>query len=598
MTAVQGTTIAESQRGAAERLLEVVLGSGQHLWHNRPGYNDNGTWKPARQNKVQVVSADRVIPAGLFIPDAVKLYRQLLEIYQINSELAARFASYAILHSDWRDLKVTCAALMLCQPLAGQPVKDAHGRVEFHQDDYRSVGEGMMIHYAKKSTQSMTPKGVLRVAQLLKLIEIAAVNRAAGFISPTSVANSLGRWKKVAEHWLHIRESNPPLLEGLVAGGYKTTIRTIAKWAQYKPQSAKFYEMLGWAQKQADGGHRAVGLTNLKLRKSQRFDGLTEAEICEQIADQKLSYKDVVGRLPKGTKLTAAIMVACFSTLSDKDLRILSPTLEELGLLTDPAIRARWEKAIERSTDLRAINIVKNVKSRELKEKLSEAADNAVKKVVKEATKEVPIEIMFLIDASGSMQPAIERAKEALSKILAGFPMDKVHIASFSTMGTTLKPKAASRAGVQDMLKNVRASGGTMYYTGVRALHASHVRIPDDAHLLLMVAGDEAGEDPAQLANTLQACGYRVGAVGHIVTVGTDGRGMTVRGCARLLGVPYTEVDIASFDDHYQVPRILQGLLSAPLLAAAPQQKKVERVSLIEKIMKTPLLGPDGRPVQ
>src|SRR5205823_14111261 len=129
-----------------------------------------------------------------------------------------------------------------------------------------------------------------------------------------------------------------------------------------KPESAAFFGVLGWKQKQASGGHRTLGLTGLELQKRERFDGLAEVEICETIVTQKLSYKDVVGRLPKDVGLTPAIMVACLPSLSDRDLRILTPTLEEMGLMTEPEIRKRWEKAIAESTDQRALNIAKNVR--------------------------------------------------------------------------------------------------------------------------------------------------------------------------------------------------------------------------------------------
>ena len=52
---------------------------------------------------------------GLFVPAAVNLYGQLLEIYRLDAELAARFASYALTETDWRDLHICCAALMLVQ---------------------------------------------------------------------------------------------------------------------------------------------------------------------------------------------------------------------------------------------------------------------------------------------------------------------------------------------------------------------------------------------------------------------------------------------------------------------------------------------------
>ena len=82
-------------------------------------------------------------------------------------------------------------------------------------------------------------------------------------------------------------------------------------------------------------------------------------------------------------------------------------------------------------------------------------------KAVAEATKEADIHIMFIIDTSGSMEGAIETSKQALSMIVQGFPPEKLHIASFNTVGTVLKPRHHSAAGVQHMLKGIGASGGT-----------------------------------------------------------------------------------------------------------------------------------------
>ena len=39
---------------------------------------------------------------------------------------------------------------------------------------------------------------------------------------------------------------------------------------------------------------------------------------------------------------------------------------------------------------------------------------------------------------------------------LAGFPLDKLHVAAFDTMGQVLKPKAASRTAVQHMLAPIK----------------------------------------------------------------------------------------------------------------------------------------------
>ncbi len=581
------TLLPESQMGPAERLLDVVLGGSAHLWHNRPGIEVAGAWKPAKTaGKPGAAGAAKLrgkaIKPGLHTSAAVALYARLLEIHKLNADLMAHLASYALVETDWRDLKVACAALMLVQTRSGAPVHDDDGSVAFYDDDYRKIGEAMVLWYQKKSNRMLTPKAVLRVAELLETPEIATLNRAAGFGDPAAKRAPLGRWPKAAAKWLAVRETNQPMLAGLVKAGYKQTIKNLARKIGYKPQSPAFFSLLGWKQSQADDGRREIGLSNLELVKSERFDGLSEAEICETIVTQRLRYKDAVGRLPSDIGLTPAIMVALLPSLSDRDLRQLTPTLEELGLLSVPPIRERWEKALTTATDQRALNIAKNVRDQGIKAKLEEAADHAVKAAVKAAVSETDVRVMFLVDKSGSMQGAIEASKDALGKMLAGFPLERLHVAAFDTMGQVLKAKAASRLAVQHMLAGLKADGGTIHGAAVQALHRDGVRVPTGSKLIVIVVGDEAGETGAQLAQTFRTLGYTVGAIALLLA--GQPRGSTIRDCARELAVPYSEVTVAQFDDPYHVPRVLRALLEAPVSAAAPQ------VGLVDKVMKTKLL--------
>jgi hypothetical protein len=577
------TPLPESQMGPAERLLDVVLGGSAHLWHNRPGLEINGEWKPAKSTKA--AAGAKAIQPGLHVAAAVNLYRRLLEIHKLNAELMAHLASYALVETDWRDLKVACAALMLVQTRSGAPVKDDDGSVAFFDDDHRVIGEAMVLWYQKKSNRMLTPKAVLRIAELLETPEIAALNRAAGFGDPAAKRAPLGRWPKAASKWLALRETNQPMLQGLVKAGYKSTIKNLARKIGYKPASPSFFSILGWKQSQSDDGRREIGLDNLELVKSERFDGLSEAEICETIVTQKLRYKDAVGRLPADIGLTPAIMVALLPTLSDRDLRQLTPTLEELGLLSVPEIRTRWEKSITTATDQRALNIAKNVRDKDVKAKLEEAADHAAKKAVEAATSEVDVRVMFLVDKSGSMQGAIESSKDALGKILAGFPLDRLHVAAFDTMGQVLKPKAPSRLAVQHMLAQIKADGGTIHGAAVQALHRDGLRVPETTKLIVIVVGDEAGESGAQLAQTFRTLGYRVDAIA-LLLAGSP-RGSTVRDCAKTLAVPYSEVTVAQFDDPYHVTRVLRALLEAPVAAAVAG---APTPGLVEKVMNTKLL--------
>ena len=574
-------------RGAADRLLHLVLNSGAHLWHNRPGIDSNGQWLPATRGRRQP-GARRVAP-GLFVPAAVHLYGTLLDIYRLDPELAARFASYAATESDWRDLQVCLAALMLVQHRTGAPVHDDDGSVAFHDDDYRGVGVAMMLRLGNRA---MTPKQVLRVAHLLETPEIAALNRSAGFADPAGRKPPLGRWPAAARRWLAHRERNAPLLDGLVKAGYKETIKALARKCGYKPATDRFFSVLGWAQKQAAGGHRTVGVGgDLVLQRRERFDGLGEAEICERIVAEKLSFKETVGRLPAGVGLTPAIMVTLLPSLSDKDVRILTPTLESLGLLADAEIRARWEKALLSATDQRSLNVARNVRGADVRESLEVAAEAAVATAVSDAVADEDVHVFFLVDKSGSMEGAITKSKETLIRILAGFPPERLHIATFDTMGRVLRPKATSRAGVTHLLSTVNAGGGTVHGAALRALRVAEVEIPAGAALIVIVVGDEAGESGSGFAEAFRSYGYQPSAIALIVNVDSGWqRGSTVRDASADLGVPFSEVEVDQFDDPYQVTRVLKTLLDAPV---ADRSRPAASYPWLDKVLATPLLtGP------
>jgi hypothetical protein len=48
--------IPEAQLGPAERLLDLVLSSSAHLWHNRPGIEVNGLWQMKTSSKARYSS--------------------------------------------------------------------------------------------------------------------------------------------------------------------------------------------------------------------------------------------------------------------------------------------------------------------------------------------------------------------------------------------------------------------------------------------------------------------------------------------------------------------------------------------------------------
>lgn len=571
---------SEQQRSAAERLLSSLTNFSDHLWHGRIGMvGPNGKWTPRGRNK----TAPPIAP-GLYEPAAVTLYRQVLDLYQMDPIYVGQLASFAMRELDWADIKVVLCAFLLVQP----------------QDLLREVGEAMILLHADKTVPSnrrLRPKDVLRVAQLLHAPGIVALNRQAGFGSPGAKNPPLGRFRQVVTRWLLIRERNAPLLKGLAASGYASTVRSIARYARYKPEQAEFFSVVRYGQKQAEGGHRDLAI-GVKLAPVQTWEGKTEKEIVALIQKGSLSYQAAVGRIPPSVGLTRNILRALAGKMSDQDLVIAAPALEESGLLdADPEIQKRFDEAIKTARSHRALTVAKNVRSEKVKDQLETAAANANAKAVAEAVPDRPLRVMLLVDISGSQQGAIERTKTLLPTLIAGLSSDRVHVAAFNTAGRIVHAgvgASTSDLGMKQakaLLANLKADGGTCQWTAVDILSAAGVRKQPGEILILLVIGDEADSDSdgSRTAQSLRSAKLDPDAVGLILNLGSYQRGASVRAVARQLRVPFNEVDVAALSDTYQIPRVLRGLLDAPVSAseAAPA-----RFGLLERISAVALLVP------
>jgi len=518
---------------------------------------------------------------GLYPEVAIFLYRQVNEIYQMDADFAAHWASW-VWHQDRKDLKTILAAYMLAQSHAGEPVVD-NGEILFHDDDFRAVGEAMML--IRRKGADLSPKQLLLIGEVLRLPEIHKINLEMGFAN--SAKNpQVRRYKKAVRKWLLYREENPRMLAGLVKSGQARIVENLAKSVGYKPSTQEFFKALRWKQKQAADGRRAIGL-DMKLEEKETWAELSEAEICQRIIADQPGWKVLVGMLPEGTGLTRAIVAAAVEagSLGDKDMIMLTPTFEELGLLTVEPVASRWKEACQRAEDQRSRNIARNVKSKEAKEVLEEAADVATAKAIEKVTQD--LRIYFIIDKSGSMQGAIDIAKRCLTKFVGGFPLDRTHISVFNTMGTEVILQAARSAAVEHAFSKHQAGGGTRYSEGVRVL-MHHKPAPNEDALFIFV-GDEQGEDGKTLADFIQKSGLNPVAFGFMKFGGAYGS--TVRDAARVLGIPCFDIQEAVFEDPYAVTQTLTNLIAAtPVGQAAPNRPVVKRETLVEQILKTPLL--------
>jgi hypothetical protein len=606
--------------GPAERIIQTLLAYTDHAIHNRPGLvsTDNKAvigvkWEPVtykvegaqksvfkltkagkkvnkikigtlRDDKKVIAPNGNVIgeyrEAGIFPEVAALIYPQVSEVWKLDHEFAAKWASYAFAE-DHRDLKVILAAFMLVQSRKGAPIVD-NGKVAFYDADYRDVGEAMMLIY-NKTGKDMSPKLLLRMHDLLRLPEIAKINRELGF-GVSDRKPFVGRWTKAVIKWLEYREENPRLLDGLIKAGFRSTVMSLAQRTGYKPQSPKFFETLRWKQKQAEDGRREFAI-GVDVAKAESWEGLSEEQICERIVTERIGLKRAEGMLPKNIGLTRAIMASLIESnlLSDKDLIIRTPTLEELGLLNVNDIKVRWERALKNSEDMRAANIARNVTSVEIKEKLQDGADNAVKKAAEEVTKGIVVD--FVVDISGSMQASLNMAKEYIAKFAQGIPLERIHACVFNTTARQVDIRVGSKAGVENAFMNFRAGGGTDYGCGVR--HMSKFKPNDDEDVIIIFVGDEGQR--ATFEQDVINSGLRPMAFGLIKVPGDHGSCVT--DTAARLNIPCFQIDNRTFDDVYAIPRTLRNLIAAtPVRQTPAMAHSFVRETLVDKILKVELL--------
>jgi hypothetical protein len=605
--------------GASERIIQTLLAYSDHAVHNRPGMvtPDRGSavgvaWTPVthkvedgqkvvyrlqragkKTKKVRVgVLADNGYQiradgggivgeyrkAGLFPEVVVWMYRQAAEVWKADNEFAAKWASYAF-KQEHRDLKVILAALMLVQTRKGDPVLDG-GEVVFHDDDYRDVGEAMMLLHTKDG-RDMSPKLLLRVHDVLVLPGVARINGELGF-GKSARRPFLGRWPKAVEKWLRHREENPKLLQGLVKAGFRQAVMELARRVGYKPETPFFFQALRWKQVQAKDGRRSLAI-GLEVAAAESWEGLSEEAICARIVRDKPSYKRIVGLVPKDVGITRAIVAAAIEAgaLSDKDLVIATPTLEELGLMQVQDVRERWERAVKAAEDMRAANIATRVKSRETAEKLQQGADEALQRAVAEVMK--GLVVYFIVDVSGSMTNAIPTAKEYIARFLQGFPLEKLHVSVFNTVGRRVAIKHGSAAGVENAFRGIVAGGGTEYGQGVRALQDTKPAPDEDA--VFIFVGDE--QAPA-FERYVRDSGLAPIAFGLLKVSGADSD-RAVRATAAALGIPCFAIDQRIFADPYAIPRTIRALIASTPVGAV-RAASVQRASLAEEIVKTKLL--------
>lgn len=347
----------------------------------------------------------------------------------------AHFTSYAITKLDSKDLKVVATFVNSLSDADGTPFSEGS---TYKKPNLRIVSQAAI--------QQLDPKLVSRI------IAIANIKQALGsrYKEGTHFSGSL---RTAIKKYLKFREQNPKAIEGIKKSGFAPTVQNIYRMMHVKP-SKETAEILGWKQ----GSKKKGNLEDIKKRDLFSFKGLSDLEIAQKIRDEKIPVLGALGALPD--KISPVIAVALLEQATGNQAVILRGLFDSQGLLKDKEVMKVFEAKVK--TAKTALDRV---------DKINTEVDEEVSKVLKKAKSEKRKEdvgdigkVFVHIDISGSMQSAIEFAKErgAIIAECVKNPKENFFWGAFNTKGFLIdKPQTFEKDAFKAALYGLRAGGGT-----------------------------------------------------------------------------------------------------------------------------------------
>lgn len=325
----------------------------------------------------------------------------------------AHFTAYANAKLDSKDLRVLSIFFNSLNDANGTPFFKGS---KLNKPNFREISSILL--------QNLDPHLALRVLMLChEKFEVSGIlNHSTHFTTAMKTA-----FKK----YLKYREAHPDMIKGMKTKGLGNKFASIYRLARVAP-SYECASILGWKQKQ---GPAIVATHKLD------FTDKTSAEIASEISTKKISPVVALSVIPK-EKITTNVAKALLSNATGNQSIILFNWFSENGFMDVESIKTLFAKKVKTATTAvdRIETLTKNATQEDKKVMAEVRSENR-----KRETANAGIGKVYLhIDASGSMQAAIEWAKERASIIAecVNDPEKNFAWGMFGTSGLELpKPK-------------------------------------------------------------------------------------------------------------------------------------------------------------
>lgn len=368
--------------------------------------------------------------------------------------------------------------------------------------------------------------------------------------------------RKMVERYLRAKEAN--------WGNWTRTV--VQHWASMKSLYAMYHVK---PSAQADlilfKGDRPVGsifadIANLK--------NMSDTEAAGVIITRKIPFLIAQGALGAKAK-NPDLVLALIERMSPAELTNNSKMLAKLGINTIPALRAAYAQALERAANSKRVSTFKasvaaeNVEDETIKAKLEALQE-------KQIQKDAGIEGNWLVlgDKSGSMQNAIEISRH-VSSTLAKMVKGRVHLVFFDVQPRYVEVTGKTFEEVMAATKHVVAGGGTSIGCGLLGIMESRIDVDGIA-----IVSDGGENHAPRFHDVYKAYSQAIDKQIPVYFYKCNGESDTLSRYMQMAGFDMSVFDLREGIDYYSLPNLIKTM-------------RVNRYSLIDEIMNTPLLSLD-----
>lgn len=407
--------------------------------------------------------------------------------------------------------------------------------------------------------------GELRENSLAHLLLLSPrdLARAVRFTRDPAVALGSTQRKRlslVVEQYLRAREEKPRFFES-AAMQHRESMKELYALNHIKPGD--------FANRVLFKGQK-VGV----FKDIAELKNMSAQEAASVILKRKIPFLVLQGAM--GSRLKEPdVVLAMIGQMSATELVTNTKMLERLGIKTNPALRAAYEAGLQKvatskKATLKTTRAAEQIGDKQLSEKLRGAQEKQLK-----ALGGVDGDWLVLGDKSGSMSAAIDGANQ-VAAILAKMVKGKVHLVFFDSTPRYFDVTGKNYDEIKSITGRVTANGYTSIGCGLQYMLDKKLRM--DGIAIISDMGENTHPHFAAVYQKV-AKAFDSEPTVYLYIVGAHfppGQNPVSMSMNRI-GVDVQEFDLNKGFDYYSLPTLVQTM-------------RVQRYSLVDEIMETPLL--------